>query len=70
VLNRNAPDVCFTGPDGYHRSDREVVGPRGPAVRTAPAIRRVQPPRFFRVDIEAEGLGEATTRFISKKFFA
>jgi hypothetical protein len=44
VLNRNAPDVYFTGPDGYHRSDRAVagplrmgttadVGPRGPAVK-------------------------------------
>jgi hypothetical protein len=45
VLNRDAPGpVYYTGPDGYHRSDRDVagplrmgttanVGPKGPAVR-------------------------------------
>ncbi|HEY1880552.1 MAG TPA: hypothetical protein VGG68_11535 [Caulobacteraceae bacterium] len=44
VLNRDAPVAYFAVPDGYHRSDRDVVGPlrmgttpevgpKGPAVR-------------------------------------
>ena len=68
ALNRDAPDVYFTGPDGYHRSDREVAGPlrMGTTPNVGPKGPAVWADRSWRSDLGMDRIDGTAGREINK----
>ena len=67
-VKRNPDPVFFTGPDGYHRSDRELAGPlrMGTTPPVGPKGAAVWADRDFKSDLGMDRIDGTAGRDINK----